>query len=122
MNTLAVLAGIAAIVAIGALEASHHPQATISNGLVEAQLYLPDAEEGFYRGTRFDWAGTVARLEANGHTYFAPWFVRVDPDLSDIEFDPELNGFAAGPASANIGPVDEFRTPVGYREAQVGDL
>jgi hypothetical protein len=23
------------------------------------KLYLPDAEHGFYRGTRFDWSGVV---------------------------------------------------------------
>ncbi|MCG6920243.1 MAG: hypothetical protein LJF15_04030 [Acidobacteria bacterium] len=111
---------IAAIVAASGSDASDHPQATLSNGLVDLQLYLPDAERGFYRGTRFDWAGTVARLEANAHTYFAPWFVKFDPDLGDIEFDPALNGYAAGPASADIGPVEEFRTPIGYREAAVG--
>jgi hypothetical protein len=120
MDTLLGLVLIAAIAAATGLEASDHPQATLSNGKVKAQLYLPDAERGFYRGTRFDWAGTVARLEANGHTYFAPWFVRVDPNLSDIEFDPALNGYAAGPASADIGPVEEFRNPIGYSEAAVG--
>lgn len=120
MSTCLALVFIAALVAAVGLEASEHPQATLSNGLVEARLYLPDPERGFYRGTRFDWAGTVARLEANAHTYFAPWFVRLDPNVGDIEFDPALNGYAAGPASANIGPVEEFRTPIGYREAAVG--
>ena len=120
MNTRLGFVLIAAIVATTGLEAADHPQATLSNGRVKADLYLPDAEKGFYRGTRFDWAGTVARLEANGHTYFAPWFARFDPNLRDIEFDPALNGWAAGPASANIGPVEEFRTAIGYREAAVG--
>ena len=120
MNTRLGLVLIAAVLSGTGLEAADHPQATISNGRVTAQLYLPDAERGFYRGTRFDWAGTVARLEANGHTYFAPWFVRFDPSVKDTEFDPALNGYAAGPASANIGPVEEFRTPIGYREAAVG--
>ncbi len=120
MNTRLGLVLIAVIVTATGLEASDHPQATLSNGRVTAQLYLPDPERGFYRGTRFDWAGTVARLEANAHTYFAPWFVKFDPNLRDIEFDPALKGYAAGPASANIGPVEEFRTPIGYREAAVG--
>jgi hypothetical protein len=120
MNTRTGFVLIAAIVATTGLEAADHPQATLSNGRVKAQLYLPDAERGFYRGTRFDWAGTVARLEANAHTYFAPWFVRFDPNLKDVEFDPALNGYAAGLASANIGPVEEFRTPIGYGDAAVG--
>jgi hypothetical protein len=120
MNTGTGLVLVAAVVAATGPEASDHPRATLSNGKVEAHLYLPDAERGFYRGTRFDWAGTVARLDANGHTYFAPWFVKVDPKLRDVEFDPALGGWVAGPASANIGPVEEFRAPIGYAEATVG--
>ncbi|HUL76643.1 MAG TPA: hypothetical protein VL691_05200 [Vicinamibacteria bacterium] len=120
MNTRTGLVLVAAVVGATGLAASDPPQATLSNGSVKAQIYLPDAETGFYRGTRFDWAGTVARLEANGHTYFAPWFVKVDPNIKDVEFDPALGGWVAGPASANIGPVEEFRAPIGYPEAAVG--
>jgi len=38
------------------------PEAWISNGLVRAKLYLPDAGNGYYRGTRFDWSGVIAGL------------------------------------------------------------
>jgi hypothetical protein len=120
MSRRAGLVLAAAALAASGVEASDHPQATLSNGKVEARLYLPDSEKGFYRGTRFDWAGTVARLEANGHTYFAPWFVEVDPGVRDVEFDPARGGWVAGPASANIGPVEEFRAAIGYAEAAIG--
>ena len=33
------------------------PEATISNKMVTAKLYLPDATNGYYQATRFDWAG-----------------------------------------------------------------
>ena len=102
------------------LTASEFPQAEISNGLVTAKLYLPDAHAGFYRSTRFDWAGTIFRLEYKGHTFFAPWFKQHDPDLRDVEYRAALGGFAAGTVSADIGPVEEFSTPVGYDEAAVG--
>lgn len=36
--------------------AQSYPQAELSNGVLRAKIYLPDAEKGFYRGTRFDWA------------------------------------------------------------------
>ena len=44
----------------GGLFAADVPQAQISNGTVRATVYLPDAEKGYYRGTRFDWAGVIA--------------------------------------------------------------
>ena len=75
---------------------------------------------GFYRGTRFDWSGTISSLRYKGHRFFGQWFVRRDPGVRDIQFDPASNGYVAGAASANIGPVEEFSTPIGYNEAAVG--
>ena len=46
------------------------PQVVIANKLLKATVYLPDAEKGFYRGTRFDWSGMVAQAEYKGHTFF----------------------------------------------------
>jgi hypothetical protein len=84
------------------------PQADISNTHIRARLYLPDAREGYYRGTRFDWSGVIASLECNGHTYFGKWFELYDPKLHD----------------AITGPVEEFFTNgagLGYDEAKVGE-
>lgn len=47
-----------------------HPHVTLSNGIIEASVFLPDAERGFYRSTRFDWSGIVWQLKYRGHTYF----------------------------------------------------
>jgi hypothetical protein len=96
------------------------PQAEISNGMVRAKLFLPDPVNGFYRGTRFDWSGTIASLEYKGHKFFGQWFSRFDPGVRDIQFDPASSGYLAGAASANMGPVEEFSTPIGYNEAAVG--
>jgi len=41
------------------------PEAFISNGLINARLYLPDAVNGYYRGARFDWGGVIYDLEYN---------------------------------------------------------
>jgi hypothetical protein len=84
------------------------PQAQISNGSVRATLYLPDAERGYYRGTRFDWSGVIASLEYAGHRYFGQWFPRYDPKIHD----------------AIMGPVEEFRTgdsALNYDEAKPGE-
>jgi hypothetical protein len=79
------------------------PSADISSGGVHAKLYLPDAENGYYRATRFDWAGQIASLEYQGHNYFGQWFERYDPKLHD----------------SILGPVESFNA-IGYDEAAVG--
>jgi hypothetical protein len=90
------------------LAAADFPQAEISNSRVRARLYLPDAKDGYYRGTRFDWSGVIASLECDGHSYFGKWFERYDPKLHD----------------AITGPVEEFFTNgagLGYHEAKPGE-
>ncbi len=79
------------------------PQNTISNGLISITLYMPDATNGYYQATRFDWAGIFANLEFGGHTFFGPWTTMHSPKAND----------AVG------GPVESF-TPIGYDEAKVG--
>jgi hypothetical protein len=84
------------------------PQAEISNARIRAILYLPDAENGYYRATRFDWSGVIATLKWNGHDFFGQWFERYDPKLHD----------------AITGPVEEFLTNgagLGYEEAKPGE-
>lgn len=87
-----------------AAAAAEPPAASISNGLVRAKLYLPDAGNGYYRGTRFDWSGSVASLEANGHSYFGVWFPRYDPKLHD----------------SITGPVEDY-APLNYEESKPGE-
>jgi hypothetical protein len=91
-----------ALVAATAL-AADPPSAQISSGGVRAKLYLPDAENGYYRATRFDWAGQIASLEYQGHNYFGQWFERYDPKLHD----------------SILGPVESFNA-IGYDDAPVG--
>ena len=99
-----------------------YPQMEISNGSLRARIYLPDREKGFYRGTRFDWAGVIAGLEYAGHSYFGPFFEKFDPSVADVVIgDPVV----AGINSAASGPVEEFigarGTGLGYSDAKPGD-
>jgi hypothetical protein len=94
------------------------PQAEISNALLQVKLYLPDAEHGFYRGTRFDWSGVVADLQYKGHSYYGPWFTATDPKIPDFIY--QGSDIVAGPCSAITGPVEEFALPVGFDEAKAG--
>lgn len=83
---------------------SQPPQAVLQNRQIRATLYLPDAQNGYYRGSRFDWSGVIADLTAHEHSYFGPWNTTYDPYLHD----------------AISGPVEEFGT-IGYDQAKVGE-
>jgi len=96
-------AGLAVLLA-GVSMAADFPEASISNGQVRATLYLPDAEKGYYRATRFDWAGQIANLDWKSHSYFGVWFDRYDPKLHD----------------SITGPVESF-SALGYDEAKPGE-
>jgi len=94
--------------ATGSLVAAEIPQAEIASGAVHATLYLPDADNGYYRATRFDWSGLIAKLDWNGHSYFGKWSDRYDPRNHE----------------SVMGPVEEFLTAgagLGYAEANTGD-
>ena len=80
------------------------PQATLSNGLIETTLYLPDQQNGYYQGTRFDWAGAFKRLDYKGHSYVEQWFESYNPKTHD----------------AINGPAEEF-TALGFTDAKPGD-
>ena len=97
-----------ALLMLTQLPALHVPQAEISNSRIRATIYLPDAESGYYRGTRFDWSGVISSLTWNGHEYFGQWFERYDPKIHD----------------AIAGPVEEFLTgdsALGYVDAKPGE-
>ena len=94
------------LVATSTAGAEPHPTAHLTNGLVEASVYLPDAESGYYRATRFDWSGVIYRLGYAGHEYFDEW---QDSD------DPYLHDRITGPVDC-FSPLD----PLGYDEAPAG--
>lgn len=96
-----------------------HPEAQISNGQIRAKLYLPDAKNGFYKSTRFDWSGVISSLEYAGHNYYGPWFTGSDPSTRDFVF--KGNEINVGLVSAMTGPVEEFQKPQGFDSAKPGD-
>src|SRR3954468_18986603 len=105
------------------LDTANIPRAEISNDAVTVKLYLPDVNEGFYRGTRFDWSGMISEVEYKGHKYFGQWFQRVNPAVHDFSY--EGSDIVASPATAAVGPAEEFvgeaGQPLGYRDAKVGE-
>ena len=91
---------------VGILQAQA-PEAVLDNGVLKAVFHLPDAKNGSYRGSRFDWSGVVKSLRFGQHEYFGVWYGKHDPLHHD----------------AITGPVEEFLSgdsAVGYAEAPVG--
>lgn len=88
------------------------PHLTISNGLITARIAPPDLKRGFYRGTRFDQAGTVTSLVYKGRDFYGPWFDRTAPEVLDYAYDAQ-GRVVGGPDSATSGPVEEF-APLGF--------
>lgn len=89
--------------------AAEPPSAQIASPHITARLYLPDPQNGYYRGTRFDWSGVVSSLEYRGHQFFGLWFDKYEPTIHD----------------AITGPVEEFLTGgagLGYGEAKPGGI
>jgi hypothetical protein len=99
------------------LKGADAPSASITNGPIQAKIYLPQAKRGFYQGTRFDWSGVIHSLQFGGHDYYGPWFTRTSPSVHDFVY--EGADIVAGPCSAITGPVDEFG-PLGWDEAKPG--
>ncbi len=60
-----------------------YPHAIFSSGALKAAIYLPDAKKGYYRGPRFEWAGMVAQVWMDGHTFFGELREPHDPKGQD---------------------------------------
>jgi hypothetical protein len=104
-------AGAGSVASRPAFESADVPKLWITNGVIRALVLLPDAKTGYYRGSRFDWSGLVARVEFQGHTYFGEWKTPHDPQGNDDV----------------VGTAEEFGTtypgtsgPLGYAEAKPG--
>src|SRR5262249_13434771 len=88
----------------GAVLAAASPEATISNKQLRIKMYLPDPENGFYKGARFDWSGIINRVEFAGHTFYGQWFSKIDPTVRDVSYKDNdilvsVNTSAMGPGT-----------------------
>ncbi|HBC87921.1 MAG TPA: hypothetical protein DCZ94_13285 [Lentisphaeria bacterium] len=81
--------------------------AVLRNNDLSVHVYLPDAVNGYYRSTRFDWSGMVSQVEYKGHTFF---------EELKKPHNPLVHDHAPGLAS-------EFgmNLPLGFNEAKPGE-
>ena len=86
-----------------------YPKVTLSNGQVEADVFLPDAGKGYYRKCRFDWSGMSDQVRWNGHNFLCSSAVTGDMDFR-----------ACGTAEELCMGIFNSPGPLGYAEAPVG--
>jgi hypothetical protein len=97
------------------------PSVALDNGQIAADVALPDATRGFYRGTRFDWSGMVTKLCYGGQRFYGPWFARISHSVRDFSYDGDA--VVASATSAAMGPTEEFDptdSPPGFDAAKSG--
>src|SRR5215471_6129538 len=113
VTTALLFAGLAAGLAASS------PEATISNGQLRVKMYLPDPQNGFYKGARFDWSGIINSVEFAGHTFYGQWFSKIDPRVRDVSYKDD--DILVSVNTSAMGPAEEFQTPLGYDNAKEGD-
>jgi len=109
----AIACGLCAAAGVGAVHAEAgdpnpaYPHVVLSNRVLSAVVYLPDATNGYYRGSRFDWSGMIAQVDYRGHTFFGELKGPHNPLTHDH----------------GCGPCEEFgmNDPPGFREAAEGE-
>lgn len=111
--TLLVLAGIW-------LSAQNHPSHQITNGDISATIYLPDAKNGFYTTTRFDWSGAIGSLKYKGHEYYGIWWSKIT-DIYDFGYEGPNKDVISADFTAMVGPAEEFGA-IGYDDVPAGGL
>lgn len=95
------------LLSTGPATAADYPHVHLKNDALKVTVYLPDAEKGFYRGSRFDHAGVCGEVEFAGHKLFGPWKGTHNPANNDDI----------------VGPCEEFgmQEPLGWADAKGGE-
>ena len=89
----------------------NYPKIRLSNGQIEADVFLPDAENGYYRDSRFDWSGMIDQIRMGDHTF-----------LCSSEVTHDKNFRASGTAEELCMGILGTPGPLGYDEAKIGGI
>src|SRR5690349_3730785 len=110
---------LVAICCAATVWAAGSPEVSISNKQLRVKMYLPDPQNGFYKGARFDWSGIINSVEFEGHTFYGQWFSKIDPTVRDVSY--KNDDILVSVNTSAMGPAEEFQTPLGYDTAKDGD-
>lgn len=84
---------------------SKYGRDSISNDQLTVRYYVPDKEDGYYRGTRFDWSGLIYEVEYRGHVFFCEFQRNHDPlNHDDICGTAEEFGMTVPPPGFEEAP------------------
>ena len=108
------------VLAAAWLTAQSHPSHQITNGEITATVYLPDAKNGFYTTTRFDWSGAIGSLKYKGHEYYGIWWSKIT-DIYDFGYEGPNKDVLSADFTAMVGPAEEFGA-LGYNDVPAGGL
>jgi hypothetical protein len=108
------------VLVAGVVSAQSHPSHQIANGEITATVYLPDAKNGFYTTTRFDWSGAIASLKYKGHDYYGTWFSKIT-EIYDFGYEGPAKDVISADFTAMVGPAEEFGA-LGYADVPAGGL
>ena len=108
------------VLATAWLTAQTHPSHQITNGEITATVYLPDAKNGFYTTTRFDWSGAIGSLKYKGHEYYGVWWSKIT-DIYDFGYEGPNKDVISADFTAMVGPAEEFGA-LGYNDVPAGGL
>jgi hypothetical protein len=122
MSTNMKLFGTAVTLALaaGLVLAQSHPSHQITNGVIRGSIYLPDAKNGFYKTTRFDWSGAIGSLNYKGHEYYGTWFSKIT-DIYDFGYEGPNKDVISADFTAMVGPAEEFGA-IGYADLPASGL
>ena len=109
------------LVVMGGVAATQsYPSHQITNGDITATIYLPDAKNGFYTTTRFDWSGAIGSLKYKGHEYYGIWWSKIT-DIYDFGYEGPNKDVISANFTAMVGPAEEFGA-LGYNDVPAGGL
>jgi len=122
MTTITKLFAAVGTILLGATMVSgqSYPSHQLTNGEITATVYLPDAKNGFYTTTRFDWSGAIASLKYKGHDYYGIWFSKIT-DIYDFGYEGPNKDVISANFTAMVGPAEEFGA-LGYNDVPAGGL
>ena len=112
--------GTMLVLSAGLVSAQSHPSHQITNGEITATVYLPDAKNGFYTTTRFDWSGAIGSLKYKGHDYYGVWWSKIT-DIYDFGYEGPNKDVISADFTAMVGPAEEFGA-LGYNDVPAGGL
>jgi hypothetical protein len=87
-----------------------YAEGSLSGTFLKARFYLPDSQNGYYRGTRFDWSGLISRVDYGSHTFFCEFKQHEHDPLNhdDICGTAEEFGITSPPSYDQAGPGEPF--------------